>query len=48
MFQKEKKKLASKEARKILTPEDNVLESFNGVKLGVTIEISYKLNYSLH
>lgn len=47
MFQK--KELASKEPRKIfLTPKDNVLESFNGVKLGVTIEISYKPNYSLH
>lgn len=50
MFQKEKKKKLAwkKEARKNLTPKDNVLESFNGLKLGVTIEISYKPNYSFH
>lgn len=52
MFQKEKKKKKKtglkREARKNLTPKDNVLESFNGLKLGVTIEISYKPNYSFH
>lgn len=50
MFQKEKKKKIGlkKEARKNLTPKDNVLESFSGLKLGVTIEISYKPNYSFH